>query len=140
MNPRMLRATRLLAMCQAADLTGAGLLAEPAQHGYGRVRGQGPRVSEDRRPAPGICRLAAEIRSGSLQAAWRIPESVRGHQPGRTSAMRGRLTGGDTAAPVSLWRSRDRGRLPGGSGEPCDCLDNRAGCAGEVHAGVSRAL
>ena len=140
MNPRMLRATRLLAMCQAADLTGAGLLAEPAQHGYGRVCGQGPQACEDRRPAPGICRLAAEIRSGSLQAAWRIPESVRGHQPGRTSGMRGRLTGGDTAAPVPLRRNRDRGRLPGGSGEPCDCLDNRAGCAGEVHAGVPRAL
>jgi histidine ammonia-lyase len=78
MLTRMLRATRLLAMCQAADLTGAGLLAEPVRHGYGRVRGQGPRVSEDRRLAPGICRLAAEIRSGSLQAAWRIPESVPG--------------------------------------------------------------
>jgi histidine ammonia-lyase/phenylalanine ammonia-lyase len=62
-------AIHLLALCQAADLVGADLLAEPTRRGYDHVRGQSPQVSEDRRLAPDIGRLAEEIRNGSLRAA-----------------------------------------------------------------------
>jgi histidine ammonia-lyase/phenylalanine ammonia-lyase len=59
----------LLALCQAADLVGADLLAEPTRRGYDHVRDQSPQVSEDRRLAPDIRRLAEETRNGSLRAA-----------------------------------------------------------------------
>jgi phenylalanine ammonia-lyase len=62
-------AIHLLALCQAADLVGADLLARPARRGYDHVRDQSPRVSEDRRLAPDITRLAEQIRKGSLRAA-----------------------------------------------------------------------
>jgi histidine ammonia-lyase len=59
----------LLALGQAADLVGAGLLAGPTRRGYDHVRGQSAQVDADRRLAPDITRLAGHIRDGSLRAA-----------------------------------------------------------------------
>jgi histidine ammonia-lyase/phenylalanine ammonia-lyase len=60
-------AITLLALCQAADIAGVDLLAEPTRRVHTHVRAGSPRVIEDRPLAPDITMLAAQIRSGSLR-------------------------------------------------------------------------